>query len=379
MKNHLLYDIVFGIEGNSITHQLYGWHVPEAGYTWADGRSSALITPQARLHSGLAIEIHCGSLTVPGREPQSLLVEVNGVSAGRAIPVVAGSYAWTFPAPSWEDKAIVINFHHPRAARPAEMGASADQRLLSIAVRRVRVLSIDEPLRGLQPPVYDCRPDDAQVAAERLTGMPPDKLSMEFESLGDNCELGLVQRRLGAEPLGLLRFSTAFLPQVLRGVDTDFHALGERLQVAMEGVEREWMARELGYDLRWHTFLLGEQTTHDEVFARETKKTSFLRQKLIRDIASSEKIFVVKSRDNQAEMEEIMALHLALNRRNANWLLWVTPSDDNHPPGFVEEVAPRLMHGRIDRFSRHNVSDDESMSVWVSLMANALTCAKALR
>ena len=36
--------------------------------------------------------------------------------------------------------------------------------------------------------------------------MPPlDQLMLRFEALGDNCELGLVQRRAGAEPLGLLR------------------------------------------------------------------------------------------------------------------------------------------------------------------------------
>ena len=32
-------------------------------------------------------------------------------------------------------------------------------------------------------------------------------LVLQFESIGDNCELGLVQRRAGSEPLGLLRFA----------------------------------------------------------------------------------------------------------------------------------------------------------------------------
>jgi hypothetical protein len=35
-------------------------------------------------------------------------------------------------------------------------------------------------------------------------------------SLGDNCEFGLVQRRGGAEPLGLLRFASIFLPIEIR-------------------------------------------------------------------------------------------------------------------------------------------------------------------
>ena len=34
-------------------------------------------------------------------------------------------------------------------------------------------------------------------------------LVLDFESVGDNCELGIFQRRVGAEPLGLLRFAGA--------------------------------------------------------------------------------------------------------------------------------------------------------------------------
>jgi hypothetical protein len=187
---------------------------------------------------------------------------------------------------------------------------------------------------------------------------------MEFESLGDDCELGLVQRTFGAEPLSLLRFSAAALPYVLRGVDTDFSGIGDHLSTAMEGVEREWMVRDPDYDLRWHTFLLGDQATHESVIARETKKTSFLHQKLIRDIRSSEKIFVVKSRAKPAEVEQIMALHLALNRRSPSWLLWATDADDAHPVGFVEEIAPRLLRGRLP-FA------DQDAPGWLALMTNA--------
>jgi len=35
-------------------------------------------------------------------------------------------------------------------------------------------------------------------------------LVLQFESIGDNCELGLVQRRAGSEPLGLLRFARVY-------------------------------------------------------------------------------------------------------------------------------------------------------------------------
>ena len=36
---------------------------------------------------------------------------------------------------------------------------------------------------------------------------PLNEMLLEFESLGDNCEFGLVQRHFGAEPISLLRFA----------------------------------------------------------------------------------------------------------------------------------------------------------------------------
>jgi hypothetical protein len=217
--------------------------------------------------------------------------------------------------------------------------------------------------------VYECREHDSVHKVESLTGMLPDQLSMEFESLGDNCELGLVQRGLGAEPLGLLRFSFVYLAQAFRGIDTNFDRVGSRLRAIVEGKENEWMVRDPDYDLRWHTFLLSNQATHEEIMARETKKTAFLHQKLLKDIASSEKIFVVKSRERPAELEQIMALHLALNRTAPNYLLWATAADQSHPVGFVEEIAPRLLHGRI-------ASSDKDIPGWLALLTNAWLCAR---
>ena len=42
-------------------------------------------------------------------------------------------------------------------------------------------------------------------------------LVFAFESIGDNCELGMLQRHVGIEPLGLLRFAGA---QVLPSPDS---------------------------------------------------------------------------------------------------------------------------------------------------------------
>ena len=56
--------------------------------------------------------------------------------------------------------------------------------------------------------------------------MPTRDLMLRFESLGQNCEFGLVQRRCGSEPLGLLRFASTPLPHLLAAFEGGFEGLG---------------------------------------------------------------------------------------------------------------------------------------------------------
>jgi hypothetical protein len=63
-----------------------------------------------------------------------------------------------------------------------------------------------------------------------------------------------------------------------------------------------------------------------------------------------------------------MALYLALNREQNNWLLWVT---DDGRPGSVEMVAPRFMRGHVSRFMRPDVSDDFMLTEWVRVLSGA--------
>jgi hypothetical protein len=94
---------------------------------------------------------------------------------------------------------------------------------------------------------------------------PLAKLLMGFESLGDNCEFGLVQRIGGVEPLGLLRFAGIHLPVEVRlqrlidGLIKGFEGVGsaDSISVSLEGApgRREYIVSESRYKLRYHTFI----------------------------------------------------------------------------------------------------------------------------
>jgi len=52
-------------------------------------------------------------------------------------------------------------------------------------------------------------------------------LLMRFEALGENCELGFVQRHFGAEPLGLLRWAGISNASLVTALDTAFAGVGD--------------------------------------------------------------------------------------------------------------------------------------------------------
>src|SRR5205823_11747678 len=83
-------------------------------------------------------------------------------------------------------------------------------------------------------------------------------LIMRFESLGESCEFGLVQRRCEAEPLGLFRFASAPLPKLLAALGADFVGFGEpdALDVALSANGREYMIKDKRFGLLYHAWVL---------------------------------------------------------------------------------------------------------------------------
>ena len=94
---------------------------------------------------------------------------------------------------------------------------------------------------------------------------------------------------------------------------------------------------------------------------------------MIEDVAHGDRIFVVKS-EQTAQYEQVLALHLALNRIAPNWLLWVVA--DGGSAGTVELLAPRLMRGHISRFTRPGFDNDYVLPEWRALLSHAWIIAK---
>lgn len=212
-------------------------------------------------------------------------------------------------------------------------------------------------------------------AAQRpVTGKPIDELMLAFESLGDNCEFGLVQRYSQVEPLGLLRFAGMHLANLITALHTKFGGLGTADTVIVYpssgGDRRELMVHETSLDTRYHTWILEGDIDPEELRQREAKRLNFLRRKLLDDLAVGEKIWVWREfgMTDRARIEPLMD---ALRSLGPNTLLWVVAADDEHPIGTVERLDRDFLKGYVERLAPYNNATDICHLPWFEMCQNA--------
>jgi hypothetical protein len=197
----------------------------------------------------------------------------------------------------------------------------------------------------------------------------------QFQSLGDNCEFGLVQRRLGAEPLGLFRFAHTTIDGLIAAFDTRFVALQSPDNIEVRygqypNGEFEYATSVPQYQFNNHAAYQSGNMSLDERRSKEMKRLNFLARNLIEDAESGRKVFVYKSNVPLAE-ERIKQLHRAIAVYGPCWLLWVTPATADWPAGRVDEVSAGFLRGSVDRFAPYEMANDSSVQGWRTVCRNA--------
>lgn len=199
---------------------------------------------------------------------------------------------------------------------------------------------------------------------------PERKLMMLFESLGDDCEFGLMQRRHGAEPLSLLRFTAINPTSLLVALEHRFEGIADpaALRVTPGGAIGEYIVHNARYDCAYHTFAESGQGP-DVIIAREAAKLRIMRPMLIRTLQRGDRICVLKSGVGMTP-EQAMSLSAALRRYGPVTLLWVRRADAIHPPGTVRWLGAHVLVGQIDRFAPDG-DPQASSCLWLSLCQEA--------
>jgi hypothetical protein len=244
------------------------------------------------------------------------------------------------------------------------------------------------------------------IASQQQTSSLPDKdgsgataiqpladILLAFESLGENCEFGLVQRDAGVEPLGLLRFGTINQPYerkldvLAEAMDRGFAGLGEpgtmTFDLWSQSGPREYFVNDSVYGLRYHSGVFEDTIAESDLMAREMKRLGFLRRKLLEDLRGGEKIWVWKCLTTTSP-DQLAPLLTVLRKLGPNILLWVVEADAGHPPGMIEQLAADLVKGYVEHFTPFGEAPPTMPASWHQvcrethrLVRHAMPCGPA--
>lgn len=369
----LLAVVDFGSGGNSAACILDGWGEQEGGHRWSVGQESAVRLPVPSLGSDCVVVIDvipwCTRDCLP---TQTVMLAIDGrllatlqVSDHRVLAFAIPPGTRTAPQP-----VLTLSHLHCGVRRPPA-GLDRNGSPLGVMVTSIRVfrLPLSEPSVSL-PALPGVIADGVLPrAATALTGLSPSQLALRAESIGHNCEFGLVQRDLNAEPLGLLRFASLVTHKLVDGLMACFEGVGApgatRIFVS-DPPKPEFKVHEELYYLWYSVGRTPEETTQAAVHREQCRRLAFLQRKFLEDLRAGEKLFVM-TRPELLTEAEALAVFCALQVQGPNTLLW-TLHGDAARAGQVDRDRPGMLRGHL------GVVDDRcygTTDAWLSVLANA--------
>ena len=223
-------------------------------------------------------------------------------------------------------------------------------------------------------------PHSVPATIERLHDLGSEELLMRFQSLGYSCEFGLVQRRFGAEPLGLLRFSSVDFGGLLSAAAARFEGIGDAEFTEIVVSHGEYIVRDKRWGFSTHTFVTEWQERSDVITNKLLQRTSFLKRKLIDDLQAGEKICVYIAPG--LSLDDLILLRKALGSIGPAPLLYVAFADslgegiEPLAPGCVTRVGEGLYLGHLRREGRTQQGVwDVDFNQWLNICKNAYSLA----
>ncbi len=234
---------------------------------------------------------------------------------------------------------------------------------------RAELARIDE-VAGASP---DGAPAPA-VEQEAARGLEPSAgLLTRFESLGENCEFGFVQRHFGAEPLGLLRWAGISFDKLLVGLESSFEGVGgpERTRMDVNPHNQEYFTRDTLYGFDMHTFMLKDEANEATIYKKMGRRLEYLKNKLLDDLAAAEKVFVFQTAMDLCD-DDLRRLHAAIRLHGPGRLLAVRLAREGQSPGDAVLLQDGLAAGYVDRVGFVNNHWNISFGCWSQLCRGAL-------
>lgn len=187
------------------------------------------------------------------------------------------------------------------------------------------------------------------------------------ESLGDSCEFGFVQRKLGVDQLGLFRFTGSSDPfRIAEAIRNDFAGFAEDGDLEAGEVLGEWLVKSRAFDFVLHTGRFPYAISEDDIRRKESIKLRYLARKFLEDLQDAEKTFIrrVEGGDERGMRE----LFVALRERGPNRMVWITRADDANPHGTVLEIEEGLFRAYIGHLAPLDRALENRPDLWIDLL-----------
>ena len=223
----------------------------------------------------------------------------------------------------------------------------------------------------------------AAIPTEMQPGEPPTAAALVeyFESLGggdgQGCEFGVFQRAVGAEPMGLLRWSNMEPTDLVRALAAGFAGVGDEAQTLIGKAKwlhkEEYVTSDSKYGMYMHSFLSTDDIDGEKAKFILRKRLKILTTKMVADLSKGRKIFVYRMLSRNLSDEEIDAIHTEIRKFGDNTFLYVRYETESEPNGTVQAIRPGLLIGYIDRFafSRDITRIGPADESWLTICRNA--------
>ena len=306
----------FGPKGTAVPSLLCGWTDGESDFNWTNDLVSEIELPVLLLSGSYTLRVDVTPLVYGEDRPtQDLNVVLDGVLVGHFTLNQPTSLIIPLPRELTEGREILpLRFIAPNSCKPCDLGMSTDKRLLGFAFRRVAVSPLPPHLSGIETlhseQAFSWRPqavsrqfltEDGASLRDSISiafGEDATAVLRHFESLGDNCEFGIVQRKLSLEVFNLFRFGNTQLANLMVALTDDLVALNDAAAVTVElshTPRREFIVSVPAYHLRWHTFTYENETDHKIGLARKRDQAWLPAQEILRRVASGKEDLCAKA------------------------------------------------------------------------------------
>jgi len=208
-------------------------------------------------------------------------------------------------------------------------------------------------------------PGDTAAPASALE-KPEADLFAHFESLGSGCEFGLLQRRAGSEPIGLLRWANITPRGLTEALERKFEGIGDIATTAIRAVGDTYLLADRTYDIGMQTFISPTTEAAETLLPKLCRRQRYLARLLMENLAEASRILIYKLVDTMTE-QETQRLWQAVKSYGDNALLIVKRAGDDHPAGSFWAVEDGLMIGTVAHFS----NTDPDLTSWTKICTAA--------